>query len=517
MKKRICLDPGHYGSKYNAGAVAGYYESAIVWKLTQYEKGYLEAMGIDVLVTRETPDENPDLTTRGKMSSGCNLFVSNHTNACGTPSVNRAVVIHLADRTETFVDDRSVEFATQLAKVIQNTMGVSGMQVYSRLSSSDRDGDGKKNDNYYGVLNGCFLAGVPGVIAEHSFHTNKETCEWLLDDANLRKLARACAECMAAFVGVSADAGDGLQAAELNGMEMDNIIQRVGEICADDMEKTGVLASVSLAQFILESGCGKSVLAQNANNCFGMKCLLSGNTWNGSTWDGVGIFTKDTQEFIDGEYRTVQADFRVYPDIEASIADHSAYLLGAKKDVDLRYDGLKGLRDYKKAVQIIKDGGYATDPEYVSKVCGIIEAYGLTKYDQVQEATGEWYRVRTEWGNAGSQIGAYHSLELAKAMADRNPGYCVYDGAGSRIYPVNAFKAYTVKVKIHDLNMRIGASVDSASIGHIPAGSYTIVEEQTGKVGKDGKAGLWGRLKSEQNYDGKYIPVWICLAYTEKN
>ena len=41
-KKRICLDPGHYGEKYNAGVVSGYYESATVWKLTQYEKEYLE-------------------------------------------------------------------------------------------------------------------------------------------------------------------------------------------------------------------------------------------------------------------------------------------------------------------------------------------------------------------------------------------------------------------------------------------------------------------------------------------
>jgi flagellum-specific peptidoglycan hydrolase FlgJ len=47
------------------------------------------------------------------------------------------------------------------------------------------------------------------------------------------------------------------------------------------MKKSGILASVSLAQFILESGYGKSELAQKANNCFGMKKSLSGNTWSG--------------------------------------------------------------------------------------------------------------------------------------------------------------------------------------------------------------------------------------------
>mgnify|MGYP000240710906 CR=1 FL=1 len=70
-KKRICLDPGHYGEKYNAGVVSGYYESATVWKLTQYEKEYLEQMGIEVLVTRSNINENPDLTARGK--NGCRM------------------------------------------------------------------------------------------------------------------------------------------------------------------------------------------------------------------------------------------------------------------------------------------------------------------------------------------------------------------------------------------------------------------------------------------------------------
>ena len=57
---------------------------------------------------------------------------------------------------------------------------------------------------------------------------------------------------------------------------------------------------------------------------------------------------------------TITADFRNYPCVEDSIADHSAYRLGAKNGSKLRDDGLKGCTDYKKAAQIIKDGGYAT-------------------------------------------------------------------------------------------------------------------------------------------------------------
>lgn len=121
-----------------------------------------------------------------------------------------------------------------------------------------------------------------------------------------------------------------------------------------------------MAQFILESGYGHTELAQNANNCFGMKASLSGNTWANSTWDGKSIYTKQTNEQNpDGTIITIVADFRKYKCIEDSIADHAAYLLGAKKGTALRYKGLKGCQDYKKAVQIIKDGGYATSLTYV--------------------------------------------------------------------------------------------------------------------------------------------------------
>ena len=516
MKKRICLDAGHYGSGYNAGIIPGYFESVTVWKLTLYEKEYLEKMGIEVLLTRKTLNENPDLSVRGKMATGCDLFVSNHTNACNTESVNRAVVIHYVDREETLIDEYSKAFAVGLAKVIQATMGVKGQQVYSRLSGNDRDGNGEKDDNYYGVLNGCFQAGVPGVIAEHSFHTNKEACRWLMNDENLHKLAKACAECMAAFVGVSTMQDDGIQAIEFKNMTELDVIQCVGELCTADMKKSGILASVSIAQFILESGYGKSTLAQMVNNCFGMKCSLSGNTWPGSSWDGESGYTKETKEFVNGTYITVAANFRAYPNVETSIADHSAYLAGAMKNGKLRYAGLVGEKDYRKAVQLIKDGGYATDPEYVDKVCNIIEKYGLTLYDKQETTVEKWYRVRKSWDDAEGQIGAYKILDNAKKRADSKLGYSVFDENGVKVYPEHTFEPYLVRVSIADLNMRLGATVDAVAIGYIPVGVYTIVEEKTGTIGKDGSRGVWGRLKSEQTYNGKSVPAWICLSYTKK-
>lgn len=133
----------------------------------------------------------------------------------------------------------------------------------------------------------------------------------------------------AAMDGSGSPAGtgsSGLQASALKNLSEADVIAKVGPLFTADQKASGILASVSLAQFILESGYGKSELAQNANNCFGMKKSLSGNTWGGSTWDGTSIYTKKTQEYENGAYVTVTADFRKYPSVEKSIADHSAYL-----------------------------------------------------------------------------------------------------------------------------------------------------------------------------------------------
>lgn len=168
-------------------------------------------------------------------------------------------------------------------------------------------------------------------------------------------------------------------------MSNQDFIKKIGEIAKADMIANGILASVTIAQAILESGYGTTDLATKASNYFGMKCTLSGNTW-ASAWDGVSKYTKKTAEQKeDGTVYYITADFRKYPDMDTSVRDHSLYLLGAKNGSKARYEGLKGEKDYKTAIQIIKDGGYATDINYVSKVCNIIERYNLTQYDVVEE------------------------------------------------------------------------------------------------------------------------------------
>ena len=235
----------------------------------------------------------------------------------------------------------------------------------------------------------------------------------------------------------------GLQASVFKDMAETDVIKKVGPLFTADQKTSGVLASVSLAQFILESGYGKSELAQNANNVFGMKKSLSGNTWSGSSWDGKSVYAKETKEWDGSKYITITADFRKYDCVEKSIADHSAYLLGAKNGSKLRYDGLKNCTNYRKAVQIIKDGGYATSPTYVENICGIIEKWKLTQFD-------------------------------VTATEDKKE---------NTSFPATPF---LVRVIINNLNYRLEPSMNGKVKGQTGIGTFTITEVKNG----------WGRLKS---------------------
>lgn len=349
------------------------------------------------------------------------------------------------------------------------------------------------------------------LITVHRWFANK-SCpgNWLY--ARLGDLA---AKVTARLSGGESEAiPSGMQAREFQNLTEVQVIAKVGALFTADQKKSGILASISMAQFILESGYGKSELAQGANNCFGMKKSLSGNTWGGSTWDGSSVYTKKTQEQnADGSYVTITADFRRYSCVEDSIADHSAYLLGAKNGSKLRYEGLKGCTDYKKAAQIIKNGGYATSLTYVDKLCSIIERWKLTQYDVAGEASDvvKYYRVRKTWDDAKSQLGAYTILANAKAMADKNPGYEVYDWNGKQVYlevaaGVNKTDTpFLVKVSIPDLNIRKGAGTNTAKTGQVTGvGIFTILEVREGKGSDAG----WGRLKSGAG--------WIALSFCER-
>lgn len=200
----VCIDAGHYG-KYNRSAVVPeYYESDMNWKLHLMLEEELEKYGVQVVLTRTDKSKDMDLVQRGKASNGCDLFLSIHSNAADRESADYVAVYHLTDDTTTTIDDQSKELAKMLAPMIANLMGVKeGSKAISRKASGDRNGDGIMNDNYYGVLHGARLVGTPGLILEHSFHTNTKAAKWLMDDNNLRKMAVAEAKIIAEWFDVA--------------------------------------------------------------------------------------------------------------------------------------------------------------------------------------------------------------------------------------------------------------------------------------------------------------------------
>ena len=192
MAIKICLDAGHYG-KYNRSPVnKSYYESEMNWKLHNFLKEELKALGFDVIVTRANQNKDLALYDRGAKSKGCDLFLSIHSNASSSSKSDFAVACCQVNDNTTKIDEKSVEIGKRLAYVVNKTMACKGTaQIYRRV--------GYYNKDYYGVLRGARDVGTAGVLMEHSFHTNLRATNWLLNDDNLKKLAKAEAKMLADY------------------------------------------------------------------------------------------------------------------------------------------------------------------------------------------------------------------------------------------------------------------------------------------------------------------------------
>lgn len=200
MAYKVCLDAGHYG-KYNRSPVyTAYYESDMTWKLHNYLADELQKYNITVVKTRASQDVDRELVSRGYASKGCDLFISLHSNASSNANTNYAIAICQASKSGVSYDDKSRAFGAKLAATVGKVMGCEG-RTGTRAADWDRDGNGKYDDEYYGVLQGAKNAGTPGVIMEHGFHTNLAQTKWLYQDANLKKLAVAEAETIAEYLG----------------------------------------------------------------------------------------------------------------------------------------------------------------------------------------------------------------------------------------------------------------------------------------------------------------------------
>lgn len=138
-----------------------------------------------------------------------------------------------------------------------------------------------------------------------------------------------------------------------------------------DMKNSGILASLTAAQALIESRYGNSALAVQCNNLFGIK----------GTYNGQSKKFKTT-EYYNNVRTEVMADFRKYPSWQESIADHSDLFNRLA-----RYKNLRGCTDYARACKYVKDDGYATAPDYTQTLMNTINTYKLYLWDG--EVTGK--------------------------------------------------------------------------------------------------------------------------------
>lgn len=139
-------------------------------------------------------------------------------------------------------------------------------------------------------------------------------------------------------------------------------IKKYAELAVSEMIRSGIPASITLAQACLESGNGNSELSVKSNNHFGIKCK--------SSWRGKRVYHDDDAK---GEC------FRKYKSVEESFIDHSDFLM-----VNPRYGRLFELEltDYKGWARGLKKAGYATNPHYANHLIKIIEEHKLYLYDE---------------------------------------------------------------------------------------------------------------------------------------
>lgn len=132
-----------------------------------------------------------------------------------------------------------------------------------------------------------------------------------------------------------------------------------------------VLPSITIAQAILESDWGQSQLTAKYNNLFGVKGNRTENTKE-----------MTTQEYLNGEWKTVTARFRVYASYRDSLLEHAQLFHKGTTWNANQYQHFLAAKNYQEAAKALETDGYATDPGYAEKLIELIQQYHLDDYDK---------------------------------------------------------------------------------------------------------------------------------------
>jgi uncharacterized FlgJ-related protein len=159
-----------------------------------------------------------------------------------------------------------------------------------------------------------------------------------------------------------------------NSDPVEEYVSRYHVLAVEEMNNYGIPASIKLAQGILESDSGRSELAVNSRNHFGIKCKRY--------WIGPTYYHPDDDFCPDGNL--IDSCFRVYRSVEQSFRDHSVFLRHSSHYAPLFQLETTDYRSWAKGLQSI---GYATNPRYAQILIRLIETYDLDRFDRVDLVT----------------------------------------------------------------------------------------------------------------------------------
>ena len=150
--------------------------------------------------------------------------------------------------------------------------------------------------------------------------------------------------------------------------KVEEFINMIAPLIISEGKKRGYsVFSTVIAQAIIESNSGKSILGYKYHNYFGMKC--------GSRWKGKSVNLKTKEEYTVGTLTTIKDNFRVYDSIEEGVKGYYDFISTK------RYANLKESKTYVEYAENLKADGYATSSKYVNTLCTTVDSYKLTKYD----------------------------------------------------------------------------------------------------------------------------------------
>jgi len=151
-------------------------------------------------------------------------------------------------------------------------------------------------------------------------------------------------------------------------------INELAPYAREMQEQYGVIASISIAQAILESNWHTSILSTQYNNLFGIKARA-----------GQKSVVLPTQEFENGEWKTIQGRFAAYDSWQQSMKAHAELLYHGTSWNAAQYQHVLAAKDYQAAAAALTRDGYATDPAYAEKLISIIQTWQISRFDIPQK------------------------------------------------------------------------------------------------------------------------------------